>query len=123
LKKPQAGGRVYCLKAGEEEDEDPHVVVLGTLLVNHLCTRVLFDAGATHSFIPATTKKLACKLDEMDVQLCVTTPVDSIYQTAFVVRNCPIAIHARVFPADLVLLDVILGMDWLARHKATVDCE
>ena len=43
-------------------------MVLGTLLVNHLFTRVLFDAGASHSFInPATTKRLACKLDEMNV--------------------------------------------------------
>jgi len=43
-------------------------VVLSTLLVNHPFTRVLFDAGATHSFInPITAKRLACKLDEMDV--------------------------------------------------------
>jgi len=55
-------------------------------------------------------------------------PVGSIYQIEVVVRNCPITIHDRVFPADLVLLeiqgyDVILGMDWLAKHKATIDCE
>jgi len=57
------------LEAGEEEEtEDPQTVVLGTLLVNHILTRVLFDAGATHSFInPATAKRLACELDEMDV--------------------------------------------------------
>jgi len=49
-------------------------MVSGTLLVNHPFTRVLFDADATHSFInPATAKRLACELDEMDVQLCVST--------------------------------------------------
>jgi len=44
------------------------------------------------------------------------------------VKNCPIVKHNRVFHANLVLLkirgyDVILGMDWLVRHKATVDCK
>jgi len=60
FKKSQAEGRVYYLENGEEENEDPHVVVLGALLVNHLFTRVLFDAGTTHSFInPTTAKRLA----------------------------------------------------------------
>jgi len=58
------------LEAGEEEIEDPHIVASGTLLVNHIFTRVLFDAGATHSFInPTTANKLVSELDEMDMQL------------------------------------------------------
>jgi len=108
---------VYCIEARKDENEDPHAVVLGTFLVNTLPTRISFDVGATHSFInPGTTKRLICQLDEMDVQLCVTTPVGSTDQSELVVRNCPIVIQEKVFPADLVLLgiqgyDVILGMD------------
>jgi len=57
FKKPQAAGRVYCIEAGEEEGEDPHAAVSGMFVVNTLPTTVLFDAGATHSFInPATAK-------------------------------------------------------------------
>ena len=48
-RKPQAGGRVYCLEAEEGGDGDPHAVVSGTFIVNTLPTTVLFDAGATHS--------------------------------------------------------------------------
>jgi len=81
--------------------------VSGTLLVNHISTRVLFNVGVTHSFInPTTAKRLACELDEMDVQLCVATPVTPIYQTVAVVRNCPITVHDKVFPADLALLEI-----------------
>ena len=81
-------------------------MVSGTLLVNHLFTRVLFDAGATHSFInPVTVKRLVCELDETDVQLCVDTPLGSIYQTEVVVRDYPITIHNKVFPTDLLLLE------------------
>ena len=97
--------------------------------MNGLFTRVLFDVGATYFFINlAAAKRHACKLDEMDVQLCVATIVGSIYQTEVVVINCLMTIHDRVFHADLVLLeiqgcDVILGMDWLAKHKTTTDWE
>jgi len=85
--------------------------------VNALSTKVLFDAGATHSFIkPTTTKQMASSAEEMDMHLCVPTPIGSMYQTDLVVRNCTITIQDRVFFADLVVLhiqgyDVILGMD------------
>ena len=47
--------------------------------------------------------------------------VNSVY------RNCPIVIQAREFLADLITLpfrefDLILGMNWLTKHRAIVDC-
>ena len=44
-----------------------------------------------------------------------------------VYRDCPLRINKIVFPADLIVfpmleLDVILGIDWLARHCAIVNC-
>ena len=54
-RKPQAGGRVYCLEAEEGGDGDPHAVVSGTFIVNVVPTKVLFDARARHSFINPTT--------------------------------------------------------------------
>ena len=44
-----------------------------------------------------------------------------------VVRDSKILIGGQEFPADLVALDmrdfdVVLGMDWLFRHRATLDC-
>ena len=47
--------------------------------------------------------------------------VNSVY------RNCSIVIQAREFLADLIPLpfrefDLILGMDWLSKHRAIVDC-
>ena len=45
-----------------------------------------------------------------------------------VYKNCPIIIHDREFFADLIALpfhefDLILGMDWLSKHRATIDCD
>ena len=45
-----------------------------------------------------------------------------------VFRDCPIVFEDRVFPGDLLDLahreyDVILGMDWLSKHRVVVDCQ
>ena len=44
-----------------------------------------------------------------------------------VCRDYPLTLEGRNFPGDLVVLsmsefDVILGMDWLSKHGATMDC-
>ena len=129
FKNPQAGGRVYCIEAGEEEGEDPHAVVSGTFVVSTLSTKVLFDAGATHSFINLETlKRITCDLDEMDLQLCVTTPIGSMYRSELIVRNWPIIIQKKIFPPELISLgiqgyDVIPGMDWMTKYQAIIDCK
>jgi hypothetical protein len=43
------------------------------------------------------------------------------------VGNCPIVIEGRVLPAKLAVFgmmgfDVILGMDWLSKYNANMDC-
>ena len=42
-------------------------------------------------------------------------------------KNCPLMVHDREFSVDLIALlfhelDVILGMDWLSKHRAIIDC-
>ena len=43
-------------------------------------------------------------------------------------KNCPLLVHDREFSVDLISLpfhefDLILGMDWLSKHRAIVDCD
>ena len=43
-------------------------------------------------------------------------------------KNCPLTVHDREFPVDLIALpfhefDLILGMDCLSKHWAIVDCD
>ena len=54
---PQAGtsgvqGRVYAITPSDESADQP--VIQGTFLLSRLWTRVLFDYGASHSFIVAS---------------------------------------------------------------------
>ncbi|VFQ74419.1 unnamed protein product [Cuscuta campestris] len=42
-------------------------------------------------------------------------------------KRCPLSVQGKQFPADLIELphkefDIILGMDWLTKHRAVVDC-
>ena len=43
-------------------------------------------------------------------------------------KNCPLMVQDREFSVDLIALpfhefDLILGMDWLSKHQAIVDCD
>jgi len=125
-KRPQACGRVLSLGG---EAEDLTATVSSTLLVKHLYAHVLFDSGATHSFInPNFARKLASKPSEMNAQLYVTTRLGSTYHADLVFKNCAIQLEGTVLPVGLVQLDiqgwdVILGKDCLTRHKVTIDSE
>ncbi|XP_066160604.1 uncharacterized protein [Oryza sativa Japonica Group] len=130
LKLKRAGPRfiLACVNhASTEEAQTAPEVVLGTFPVNSYPAIVLFDSGAMHSFI---SKKFAgthgLSVVELKTPMRVHTPGSDMKTTHY----CPsvtIEIKRSQFLADLILLkskdlDVILGMDWLTRHKGVIDC-
>ena len=59
--------------------------------------------------------------------LSIVTSLSDELETDIFFSSCPVLVEGRELFADLVLLDVIdfdviLGMDWLARHYALLDC-
>ena len=57
----------------------------------------------------------------------VSLPVRDPLLADRVVRDSRVLIGGQEFPADFVALDmkdfdVVLGMDWLSCHRATLDC-
>ena len=43
-------------------------------------------------------------------------------------KNCPLLVHDREFSVDLIALnfhefDLMLGMDWLSKHRAIINCD
>lgn len=110
-----------------EEAEEAIDVVLGTLLVNSVSGKVLFDSGASHSFLSsnfASSNELP--LEPLGTPLLVRTP-GSEFHTAMVIHRNEIVIGGLVFLVSLIALkssdiDVILGMDWLIANKAMIDC-
>ena len=88
----------------------------------------LINHGSTHSYV--CTEHVFDKVPTMEklaYDMHVTSPLGHNVSVNSVYRNCPIAIQAREFLADLITLpfrefDLILGMDWLTKHQAIVDC-
>ena len=88
----------------------------------------LIDPGSTHSYvcIEYVFDKIPA-VEQLAYDMNVTNPLGHNVILNSVYRNCPIVIQAREFLSDLITLpfrefDLILGMDWLSKHQAIVDC-
>ena len=122
---PAGRGRVNHVTA-EQAREAPDVV-LGMFLINSRYGSVLFDSGASHSFV---AKSFAVKhgfdMRALERALMVKSPGGTLLAG----MRCPrmiIVIEGVEVLADLILLDsqgldVILGMDWLSDHQGVIDC-
>ena len=89
----------------------------------------LIYPGSTNSYV--CTEHLFDKMpseEQLEYDMHVTSPLGHSVNVNRVYKNCPIVIHNRKFSADLIALpfreyDLILGMDWLSKHQARVDCD
>ncbi|XP_077215600.1 uncharacterized protein LOC143850221 [Tasmannia lanceolata] len=84
--------------------------------------------SATHSFISGRYVDIHDIITmPMESELSVSTPMGGSMMSNKICRMCPIRIGERELLAELIVLpmhdfDVILGMDWLSSHYATVKC-
>ena len=67
-------------------------------------------------------------VEQLPYDKLVTSPLRHSVRVNRVYKNCHLMTHEREFSTDLLALpihefDLILGMDWLSRHRAIVDCD
>jgi hypothetical protein len=102
-------------------------VIIGMILVNDNGAIVLFDSGASHSFVAANfVQKHNLPLSLLKNQMIVSSPGGDM-QARHVCPKVSILIRGVEFLANLIVLeskgiDVILGMDWLIKHKGMITC-
>ena len=100
---------------------------MGTLRINTYPASVLFDSGASHSFISISfAHDHQIPFAMMDPPLVVKTPGSS-WRTNWISPDVQISVGSVPFPFSLIALrsegiDVILGMDWLVKYQANLDC-
>ena len=117
---PQTQARVFAIT--QQEADVALEVMTGTIQV------IDSDAGATHSFIYAKfIAQVNIEIQPIDYSMVVSLPTGDSPIANRVYIGCRVIIEGHEFLANLVLLDiqdfdVILGMDWLSRHHATMDC-
>ncbi|XP_073041922.1 uncharacterized protein [Primulina eburnea] len=123
----KTNARVYAVT--QEEADNSNEVVAGTILLNKMSAYALFDCGDTHSFVSRrSAKKLKLEHDILSEPLRVATLASKTIETRKVYRNCKICISKQTFEVELIQLnmvefDMILGMDWLVKNHAIVDCQ
>ena len=126
---PQAtGGGGQMFAAVQREHGPGGALVEGTFLVNGHYARILFDSGATHSFIARDFMlEVGLVAERVLVPLEISTPIGRSIILDTYCRGVRVSLDGLSFVADLVVMsmsdyDVIIGMDWLARHHMSLDC-
>ena len=111
------------------EDPDAPEVIAGIFSLYDMEIYALIDLGSTNSYV--CTEHLFHKMpsvEKLEYDMHVISPLGHSVNVNRVYKNCLIVIHDRKFSADLIALpfheyDLILRMDWLSKHRATVDCD
>ena len=124
--RPRAPGRVFALTTTEAAQLG-NLVHATFLLFDHEVV-VLYDSGATHSFVSnECVRRLGLMMRELACEFIVATPASGEVSTTSVCVGCPIEVAGRKFKVNLIYLlmeglDVILGMDWLASNHVVINC-
>jgi hypothetical protein len=125
--KTQYQGRARVNHVDAQEAQQAPGVVLGEFLVEFTPATVLFDSGASHSFIATSfVEKHGIPSTPLGIPL-VTRTLGSDLLCQLKCSQVRIHLSGVVFLADLTVLpskgiDVILGMDWLTKHKGIISC-
>ena len=111
----------------QDTDVAPDVVIgIISILDHNLYT--LVDPRATHSFVSKPfLDRFQIETQPLEGRMRVSLLAGDPLLADRVVRDSKVLIGGQEFPADLVALDmrdfdVVLGMDWLSRHRDTLDC-
>ena len=125
--RPAPVGRAFVMN--KKEVATFSTVVTGTLLLNSKPFCILFDSGATYSFI-STRFAMQLNLDgrRTETNYRIKLRNDSVIECPISYKLVPITIGGTIFLVDLSQfdlsdVDIILRMNWLHIYGAKIDCE
>ncbi|GKF30407.1 putative reverse transcriptase domain-containing protein, partial [Tanacetum coccineum] len=116
-------GRAYAIK--DAEPKGPNVVA-GTFLLNNRYASVFFYLGSDRSFV---NTRFSLLLDIKPIKIKDSYEVEladgRVVSTNTILKGYTLSLVNRVFEIDLIPIelctfDVIIGMDWLAKHDAVI---
>ena len=103
-------------------------MITGIISVSDHDACALVDPGAIHSFILVPfTERHQIEFQLIDGRMLVSVPNGDTMISKRIVPGSRLVIQNKDFPVDLIVLgirdfDIVLGMDWLSRHRSTLDC-
>jgi hypothetical protein len=117
-------GRVNFTTLSELPEGAP--IMTGTFSINHQPVIILFDSSATHRFISSKCgTKVGLDFYPTKGAYMIATPGGKISSNQ-IYRKVPIQLGSNLIKTDLLLLDlegmdILLGMDWMTRHRVSLD--
>jgi len=105
-----------------------HAMIEGKCVINETSLSVIYDSGASHSFIAENyVKRLGLLTVNLPFNLSVSTPGNNLILTSKACWNCLLQIKGRDFLVNLFCLplsglEVILGLDWMSENYVLLDC-
>ena len=112
----------------KQDAQTSNDVISGTLYIDSLHAHVLINLGATHTYVsPLFVSQLKVHPKKLNEIISVTTPGNKILESQEYIDGCQVRIAKHDLPIQMILLDmvdfdIIIGMDWLARNYAMMDC-
>ncbi|TKC13483.1 hypothetical protein FA727_23575 [Robertmurraya kyonggiensis] len=110
-----------------EAAQEANDVVIGMFSINSAPATILFDSGASHSFITEQfVSEHNIPKQPMKNMLLVNSPNGEM-KARYMCPRVRLDIMGVEFTSNLVVLksegiDVILGMDWLGAHDGVIQC-
>ena len=96
-------------------------------LLSRLWARVLFDSGASLSFIAVScVKEYGLEVETLEKPLHVSSPLGTKVSVDMICRDCELEISGILLTVDFRVMDMpdfdfILGMDWITAHRVVID--
>ncbi|MFS7904766.1 putative transcription factor interactor and regulator CCHC(Zn) family [Helianthus anomalus] len=122
-----ARGRAFVIGAGEARN-DP-IVMAGKFLIDDRYVSVLFDSGADASYVSLRiSKKLKHPSTLLKSKHIVELANGMDIEASHVINDCKLVLSCQTFSIDLFPIvlgsfDVVIGMDWLSKHRAEILCQ
>jgi hypothetical protein len=117
-------GRIFYTQAGAIPEGEP--IMMGMFPVVNHPTVMLFDSGASHTFINRTfVMKHEIPIGETKENFFIQSPGGRLC-TKKMVHQVPIELGGHTFLTSMIILmdqdiDVILGMNWMYQCGAIID--
>ena len=104
-------------------------VLEGLISISDVPFHALFDTGASHSFVSSNlVSSLHLKPDIVYDPLVVSNPVGGSANLSMICHGIRFSFNGFGFSIDAYVLgfsgyDLIIGMDWMIKHCAVLDCD
>ena len=82
-------------------------MIQGMFLLSHLWAKILFDFGASHSFVAASSVDvLGLEVETLDEPLHVSSPLGTRVRIDQICRDCELEISGILLMVDLRVMDI-----------------